>query len=255
MNEQFAHAATLPSAQEDVSESHSFDLYAVLPPNGTAPSGSATYQVDRTHATYAVPLAGAPAIPAAARVATLQAGSYTVGFVAPNATTRLTVATASQNVTATAALVVVVNGSAVDQAFVVTTSAPVTFTATANETAYAVVPNDIGGNASGAAQLSFTGPGSFFAPLTPANVLTLDRAQSAHVVPSAVKVPWDRNWDSTDNTDPPAHHWYLLGIFPRWIVLYSLFGIPFGQIAQRALKLWEFRHHEVELTAPPPQGA
>jgi hypothetical protein len=47
----------------------------------------------------------------------------------------------------------------------------------------------------------------------------------------------------TLNTDPPDHHFYLLGFIPRWIVLYSLFGIPLGQIAQRALKLWEYRHH------------
>ena len=70
-----------------------------------------------------------------------------------------------------------------------------------------------------------------------------------------VAVPWDTHWDLTLGTDPPDHHWYLLGFFPRWIVLYSLFGIPFGQIAQRALKLWEYRHHEVELSQPPPPGS
>src|SRR5205823_5059746 len=40
-----------------------------------------------------------------------------------------------------------------------------------------------------------------------------------------VAVPWDTHWDLTLNTDPPDHHFYLLGFFPRWIVLYSLFGI------------------------------
>jgi uncharacterized membrane protein (DUF106 family) len=61
-----------------------------------------------------------------------------------------------------------------------------------------------------------------------------------------IRVPWDTAWDLTMNTAPPDHKWYLLGFFPRWIVLYSLFGIPFGQIAQRALKLWEYRHHDLD---------
>lgn len=60
-----------------------------------------------------------------------------------------------------------------------------------------------------------------------------------------VKVPWDTAWDLTLNTAPPDHRWFLLGFIPRWIVLYSLFGIPLGQIAQRALKLWEYRHHRL----------
>lgn len=60
------------------------------------------------------------------------------------------------------------------------------------------------------------------------------------------KVPWDTAWDLNMLTAPPGHKWYLLGFLPRWIVLYSLFGIPFGQIAQRALKLWEYRHHDLD---------
>jgi len=60
-----------------------------------------------------------------------------------------------------------------------------------------------------------------------------------------IHVPWDRAWDLTLNTDPPEHHFYLLGFLPRWIVLYSLFGIPLGQIAQRALKLWEYRSRTI----------
>lgn len=73
--------------------------------------------------------------------------------------------------------------------------------------------------------------------------LWMDRVKLAgsHVI----QVPWDRAWDLTLNTNPPDHHWYLLGFLPRWIVLYSLFGIPLGQAAQRALKLWEYRHHKL----------
>ncbi|MEA3199997.1 MAG: hypothetical protein QOE90_1425 [Thermoplasmata archaeon] len=62
---------------------------------------------------------------------------------------------------------------------------------------------------------------------------------------SVIKVPWDQMWDLTLRTDPPDNHFYFLGFLPRWIVLYSLFGIPLGQIAQRALKLWEYRHHKL----------
>ncbi|MFA5860616.1 MAG: EMC3/TMCO1 family protein [Candidatus Thermoplasmatota archaeon] len=70
------------------------------------------------------------------------------------------------------------------------------------------------------------------------------------------RVPWDAAWDLTINTAPPDNHWYLLGFLPRWIVLYSLFGIPFGQIAQRALKLWEYRHHDLDADGKTPaQGA
>lgn len=60
------------------------------------------------------------------------------------------------------------------------------------------------------------------------------------------RVPWDTAWDLNINTAPPDHKWYLLGFLPRWIILYSLFGIPFGQLAQRALKLWEYRNHDLD---------
>jgi len=51
-----------------------------------------------------------------------------------------------------------------------------------------------------------------------------------------VQVPWNTAWDLTVN-------WWIM---PRWILLYSLFGIPFGQIAQKLLKLWEYRHHDLD---------
>lgn len=63
---------------------------------------------------------------------------------------------------------------------------------------------------------------------------------------NVITMPWDHAWDLTMQTAPPDNPWYLLGFLPRWIVLYSLFGIPFGQIAQRALKLWEYRHHDLD---------
>ena len=57
------------------------------------------------------------------------------------------------------------------------------------------------------------------------------------------RAPWNDAWNIMD-----PYTWITgnPGWFPRWIVLYSLFGIPFGQIAQRALKLWEYRHIDLD---------
>ncbi|HET6404896.1 MAG TPA: EMC3/TMCO1 family protein [Candidatus Thermoplasmatota archaeon] len=57
------------------------------------------------------------------------------------------------------------------------------------------------------------------------------------------EAPWNDQWDIM-----APYTWITgnPGWFPRWIVLYSLFGIPFGQIAQRALKLWEYRHVDLD---------
>jgi len=62
------------------------------------------------------------------------------------------------------------------------------------------------------------------------------------------RAPWNSEW----NVMQP-YTWITgnPGWFPRWIVLYSLFGIPFGQIAQRALKLWEYRHVDLDADGIP----
>lgn len=63
-----------------------------------------------------------------------------------------------------------------------------------------------------------------------------------------LKAPWTQEWNVMDR-----YSWFggRSGWFPRWIVLYSLFGIPFGQIAQRALKLWEYRHVDLDADGKP----
>lgn len=61
-----------------------------------------------------------------------------------------------------------------------------------------------------------------------------------------VAVPWDAHWELDMLTAPPENKWYLLGFLPRWIVLYSLFGIPFGQLAQKVLKLYEYRNVDLD---------
>lgn len=65
----------------------------------------------------------------------------------------------------------------------------------------------------------------------------------------AFRAPWNAEWNIMD-----PYTWITgnPGWFPRWIVLYSLFGIPFGQIAQRALKLWEYRHVDLDGDGKPP---
>ncbi len=51
-------------------------------------------------------------------------------------------------------------------------------------------------------------------------------------------------WLPTEPTGYPlTGHWWFL---PHWILLYSLFSIPVGQVLQRALKLWEFRTKAAE---------
>lgn len=57
-----------------------------------------------------------------------------------------------------------------------------------------------------------------------------------------IRVPWDPHYVMSQTRD----NWWQLKWFPRWILVYSLFGIPLGQITQRALKLWEYRHHDLD---------
>jgi hypothetical protein len=53
-----------------------------------------------------------------------------------------------------------------------------------------------------------------------------------------VSVPWERAWCANINVQAPIP---LLNLFPRWIALYSLFSIPFGQLVQRVLKARDLR--------------
>lgn len=62
-----------------------------------------------------------------------------------------------------------------------------------------------------------------------------------------IAVPWDPSWELVGPTDCGGGWWFL----PHWILLYSLFGIPFGQVAQRLLKLWEYRHVDLDQDGKP----
>jgi uncharacterized membrane protein (DUF106 family) len=64
-----------------------------------------------------------------------------------------------------------------------------------------------------------------------------------------LSVPWQTQaWCATRGLDVP-----ILGFIPRWVAVYSLLSIPVGQVAQRALKLWEFRHVAIEGDAAVPE--
>lgn len=56
-----------------------------------------------------------------------------------------------------------------------------------------------------------------------------------------LEVPWASpgSWCADEGTD-----W--VGFIPRWIAIYSLLSIPIGQVVQKALKLWEYRHHDLD---------
>lgn len=49
---------------------------------------------------------------------------------------------------------------------------------------------------------------------------------------ATVHMPWTETWELQGR---------FFGFLPRWILIYSLFSIPFGQLTQRVLKLWEYK--------------
>ncbi|HVL49493.1 MAG TPA: EMC3/TMCO1 family protein [Candidatus Thermoplasmatota archaeon] len=68
-----------------------------------------------------------------------------------------------------------------------------------------------------------------------------------------IQMPWNDQWMLLGPRDCPgdvATHgsWWIL---PHWVLLYSLFSIPFGTLTMRALKLWEFRHVDLDQDGVP----
>lgn len=49
---------------------------------------------------------------------------------------------------------------------------------------------------------------------------------------TTIHMPWTDSWQLQGR---------IWGFLPRWILVYSLFSIPFGQLTQRVLKLWEYK--------------
>lgn len=63
---------------------------------------------------------------------------------------------------------------------------------------------------------------------------------------TVLEVPWAApgSWCADNGTD-----W--VGFIPRWIAIYSLLSIPIGQVVQKALKLWEYRHVDLDADGVP----
>jgi uncharacterized membrane protein (DUF106 family) len=56
-----------------------------------------------------------------------------------------------------------------------------------------------------------------------------------------IRVPWNPDWNLLQN-------WWIL---PRWMLLYSLFSIPFGTVTQKLLKLWEYSKVDLDQDGKP----
>ncbi|MHB8586506.1 MAG: DUF106 domain-containing protein [Thermoplasmatota archaeon] len=68
---------------------------------------------------------------------------------------------------------------------------------------------------------------------------------------TVLAVPWQPvGWCATRGLDVP-----IIGFVPRWVAVYSLMSLPVGQVAQRALKLWEYRHVAKEHELSPAKAA
>ena len=74
--------------------------------------------------------------------------------------------------------------------------------------------------------------------ITAEHAVDVTRFPHTRVVPHAANVPWEKDWDLNMNIQ---WDFFPFNIIPRWIALYSLFSIPFGQALQKALKMWEYR--------------
>lgn len=212
--------------------------YAVAPPGSTATADSKPVYVasHTTGAEFLVHTTNAPVVPETARVADLEAGSYSLLLDPPTDGAKMTLTGnyAPYDVD-TAVAFVMQDGEAV-RAVAVDTKG-VTLTLDAPGALYVIIPEGLGGDATGEATLRVIGETTEEITLAAGNVVSLDPAtHAAPIYPHSAKLPWQDPWSLQD-------FWWFL---PNWILLYSLFGIPFGQIAQRALKLWEYRHVDLD---------
>lgn len=225
--------------------------YALRPPGQPADAGVATIESQKTGKRFHVPLAPAPEIPASARADDLAPGTYT--FTVPQAAdgSRLTMTGAYATHEVDSALLVFVGADGRVAKVVAASRAGVTATLDASATVYAVVTDgQPGGENAGATTVEVSGAKTASWPITPeANVLQIDPAQAAPVHPYSGSTPWNPLLWSLQQPDG----WF--GLLPHWIVLYSLFGIPIGQIAQRTLKLWEYRHVDLDGDGKPAGGS
>lgn len=211
--------------------------YSFFPPGSSNATAGTPIVLEntRTDERFTVNAAG-PAIPESARVGELASGTYTFRMAAPNDTS-LILTGPHDPYRADGVLLVVMQDGALQHALAVGTNGA-TVTLSGPSQLYAVVKDgQIGGEVSGTTILHVTGASTQDFTIDADNVVAVDvEGLGAPIYPYSAKLPWQDPWSLQDA-------WWIL---PHWILLYSLFGIPFGQIAQRALKLWEYRHVDLD---------
>lgn len=105
-----------------------------------------------------------------------------------------------------------------------------------NATVTGLIPSKFGPAESGITRIEFEQVGATGGEstttrvdLTEEHVLVLP-GPTTHVVAKTGRVPW-AEFDLNGTT-----------LLPNWILLYSLFTIPFGYLFQKVFKAWEYRH-------------
>lgn len=211
--------------------------FTFLPPGGSAPNGDIILKEEETGRTFFVHASDAVAIPESAKVGDLAAGAYSFSLAPPGENRTLTLS-GEHGHDVTRAVLVFVSGGSVVETRVVADDAATQVTLGGATALYALVPDlAFGGDITGQALLQVSGAENEELVIDRDNVVEPAHAQNGPpVYPFSAKLPWQDTWSLQ------AFWWFL----PNWILLYSLFGIPFGQIAQRALKLWEYRHVDLD---------
>ena len=214
------------------------DMYGfVFAAPGAGPPSSDIYVRDtETSQRFFIHAADAVEVPEAARESDLAAGNYTFAVAEVSDEQKLTLTGENGFDVTNVGLVFVTDGEIVRALAADRTPRAVTLDAPA--TLYVVVPDLVAdGAVEGSTTLHVTGAATEDIVVDAANVIEPAHAQSGPpVYPFSAKLPWQDVWSL-------QAFWWIL---PHWILLYSLFGIPFGQIAQRALKLWEYRHVDLD---------
>lgn len=212
--------------------------YALRLPGDTTTGGHLVLRNPVEDVRFTVPVDGAPTVPASAKVGDLAPGTYSVAIAKRdvNMTLKL-VGEPIKDIHRVLGLVV--EDGKVTRVLKVHEGAT-EFTLGGAAALYVVVPADVpDAKVEGASQVLVTGAQTLTTPLDERNVVVFDNDRVVEVMPFTSEVPWKAPWDLQESDG-----W--LGWLPHWILLYSLFGIPFGQIAQRALKLWEYRKVDLD---------
>ncbi len=122
-------------------------------------------------------------------------------------------------------------------------------TVAVNSTVYALIPLSPGTGATGGFSDEIVPEGAKD-PLAHWNVTVADHllpggpsnGAYSKLVPHSVRLPWNAASDLNGA-------WWVL---PHWILLYSLFSMPIGQVTQKALKLLEYSRVDIDADGKSP---